>query len=68
MMLKMEKAIFSKEIQVMGSLINFGFSLEPRHLRFLLNLRLLFLAMLESGAPLSSSLEEALYKCSVCMN
>ena len=32
---------------------------------FFLNLRLLFLAVLESGAPLSSSLEEALYKCSV---
>jgi len=29
---------------------------------------LLFLAVLESGAPLSSSLEEALYKCSVLMN
>ena len=26
---------------------------------------MLFLAALESGAPLSSSLEEALYKCSV---
>src|SRR6218665_993765 len=46
----------------------------PSHLRtlpralspaFFLTLRLLFLAMLESGAPLSSSLEEALYKCSV---
>src|SRR6218665_3646796 len=50
----------------MGSLLNFGFSLEPCHLRFFLNLRLLFLAVLESGAPLSSSLEEALlYKCSV---
>ena len=34
-------------------------------LSFFLNLRLLFLAVLESGAPLSSSLEEALYKCSV---
>src|SRR6218665_3914596 len=32
---------------------------------FFLKLRLLFLAVLESGAPLSSSLEEALYKCSV---
>jgi len=32
---------------------------------FFLNLRLLFLAVLESGAPLSSPLEEALYKCSV---
>src|SRR6218665_611913 len=49
----------------MGSLLNFGFSLEPCHLRFFLKLRLLFLAVLESGAPLSSSLEEALYKCSV---
>src|SRR6218665_1299134 len=49
----------------MGFLLNFGFSLEPCHLRFFLNLRLLFLAVLESGAPLSSSLEEALYKCSV---
>ena len=29
---------------------------------------LLFLAVLESGAPLSSPLEEALYKCSVWMN
>ena len=28
----------------------------------------LFLAVLESGAPLSSSLEEALYKCSIWMN
>src|SRR6218665_1749706 len=52
----------------MGSLLNFGFSLETCHLRFFLNLTLLFLAMLESGAPLSSSLEEALYKCSICMN
>ena len=26
---------------------------------------IIFLAVLESGAPLSSSLEEALYKCSV---
>ena len=42
--------------------------IEPCHLRFFLNLRLLFLAVLESGAPLSSSLEEALYKCSVWMN
>src|SRR6218665_1115503 len=49
----------------MGSLLNFGLCLEPCHLRFFLNLRLLFLAVLESGAPLSSSLEEALYKCSV---
>src|SRR6218665_1859733 len=49
----------------MGSLLNFGFSLEPCRLRFFLNLRLLFLAVLESGAPLSSSLEEALYKCRV---
>ena len=49
----------------MGSRLNFGFSLEPCHLRFFLNLRLLFLAVLESGAPLSSSLEEAPYKCSV---
>src|SRR6218665_2957745 len=32
---------------------------------FFLNLRLLFLAVLESEAPLGSSLEEALYKCSV---
>ena len=32
---------------------------------FFLSLRLLFLAVLESGAPLSSSLEEALYKCSI---
>src|SRR6218665_1482326 len=32
---------------------------------FFLNLRLLFLAVLASGAPLSSSLEEVLYKCSV---
>src|SRR6218665_412213 len=32
---------------------------------FFLNLRPLFLAVLESGAPLISSLEEALYKCSV---
>ena len=32
---------------------------------FFLNLRLLFLSVLESGAPLSSSLEEALYKFSV---
>jgi len=31
-------------------------------------LRLLFLAVLESGAPLRSSLEEALYKCSILMN
>src|SRR6218665_2520988 len=31
----------------MGSLLNFGFSLEPCHLRFFLNLRLLFLAVLE---------------------
>ena len=31
----------------------------------LLRYRLLFLAVLESGAPLSSSLEEELYKCSV---
>src|SRR6218665_915781 len=30
-----------------------------------LTLRLLFLAVLESGAPLSSSLEEALYKSSI---
>jgi len=45
--------------------INFGLCLEPCHLRFFLNLRLLFLAVLESGAPLSSPLEEALYKCSV---
>jgi len=52
----------------MGSLLNFGISIEPCHLRFFLNLRLLFLAVLESGAPLSSSLEEALYKCSVWMN
>src|SRR6218665_3654828 len=44
----------------MGSLLNFGLCLEPGHLRFFLNLRLLFLAVLESGAPLSSSLEEAL--------
>jgi len=35
---------------------------------FFLTLRLLVLAMLESGAPLNSSLEEALYKCSICMN
>src|SRR6218665_1944226 len=49
----------------MGSLLNFGSSLELCHLRFFLNLRLLFLAVLESGAPLSSSFEEALYKCSV---
>jgi len=35
------------------------------HLRFFLNLRQLFLAVLESGAPLSSSIEEALYKCTV---
>src|SRR6218665_1760369 len=49
----------------MGSLLNFGLCLEPCHLRFFRNLRLLFLAALESGAPLSSSLEEALYKCSV---
>src|SRR6218665_2831034 len=49
----------------MGSLLNFVFSLEPCHLLFFLNLRLRFLAVLESGAPLSSSLEEALYKCSV---
>src|SRR6218665_3968888 len=48
----------------MGTLLNFGFFLEPCHLRFFFNLRLLFLAVLESGAPLSSSLE-ALYKCSV---
>src|SRR6218665_1212504 len=39
------------------------FPIEPCHLHFFLNLRLLFLAVLESGAPLSSSLEEALYKC-----
>src|SRR6218665_1591724 len=32
---------------------------------FFLNSRLLFLAVLESGVPLSSSLEEALYKCSI---
>src|SRR6218665_4124995 len=38
-----------------GSLLNFGFSLEPCLLRFFLNLRLLFLAVLESGAPPSSS-------------
>ena len=43
----------------------FGFSLEPCHLRFSLTLRLFFLAVLEFGAPLSSSLEEALYKCSI---
>src|SRR6218665_2442535 len=30
----------------MGTLLNFGFSLEPCHLRFFLNLRLLFLAVL----------------------
>ena len=46
----------------MGSLLNFWFSLEPCHLRFFLTLRLLFLAVLESRAPLSSSLEEALYE------
>ena len=49
----------------------------PSHLRifirtlspaFFLTLRLLFLAVLESGAPLSSSLEEALYKCSIWMS
>src|SRR6218665_1138985 len=33
----------------MGSLLNFGLCLEPCHLRFFLNLRLLFLAVLESG-------------------
>src|SRR6218665_2247799 len=49
----------------MGSLLNFGLCLEPCHLPFFLNLRLLFLAVLESGAPSSSSLEEALYNCSV---
>src|SRR6218665_4027774 len=49
----------------MGSLLNFGLCLEPCHLRFFPNLRLLFLAVLESGAPLSSPLEEALYKCLV---
>lgn len=49
----------------MGSFLNFGFCLEPCHLRFFLTLRLLFLAVLESGVPLSSFLEEALYKCSI---
>src|SRR6218665_2388284 len=48
-----------------GSSIWNGFSLEICHLRFFLNLRVLFLAVLESGSPLSSILEEALYKCSV---
>ena len=52
----------------MGSLLNFGFSLEPCHLHFILILRLLFLAVLEFGAPLSSSLEGALYTCSIWMN
>src|SRR6218665_803068 len=52
----------------MGSLLNFGFSLEPCRLRVFLTLRLLFLTVLGSGAPLSSSLEKALYKYSVRMN
>jgi len=35
---------------------------------FFTTLRLLLLAVLESAAPLSSSLEDALYKCSIWMN
>ena len=43
-------------------------SLVETLLAFFLNLRPLFLAVLESWALLSSSLEETLYKCSVWMN
>jgi len=61
----------SRAFSVMGPSIWNGLPSQlrifPRALSpaFFLNLRLLFLAMLESGAPLSSPLEEALYKCSV---
>ena len=52
----------------MGSLLNFVFFPDPYHLCFSLTLKLLYLAVLELGAPLSSFLEEALYKCSIWMN
>jgi len=47
------------------SLLNFVFFLGPCHQRFFLTLRLLFLAMLELGAPLGSFIEEALHKYSI---
>jgi len=52
----------------MGSLLNFGFSLEPCQLRFFLTLRLLFLAVLESERLWVVLFEEAVYKCSIWMN
>ena len=48
----------------MASLLDFVFLIEPCHLRFY-HLKTAILAVLELGAPLSSFLEEALYKCSM---
>ena len=48
-----------------ASLWSFALFLGPSLPRSLLTLKLFFLAVLESGAPLSSFLEGALYKCSV---
>src|SRR5688572_17413176 len=46
-----------------GMAWNFAFFLAPSLLCSFLTLKLFFLAVLESGAPLSSFLEGALYKC-----
>src|SRR5688572_15968442 len=49
----------------MASLWSFALFLGPSLPRSLLTLKRFFLAVLESGAPLSSFLEGALYKCSI---
>ena len=49
----------------MVSLLSFASFLGPYLSRSFLTWRLLSLAVLESGAPLSSFLEGALYKCSI---